>query len=302
MEVLTDLCTLCFQMTWKCDVCTLVNNDDNAEKCDLCGSAKGAVAEDDDTNDEFLSLVDILRADPSAFDPKSLKVFGKILDSEAPGVVCDCIAYIRAKGMHTEGLFRVPGNVDIVEILKDAYENGIEDDVLTAKNVDGVHEVATLLKLYFRLLAEPLIPVETAHQLVGTMRERKNDHDAMIKSMQAIVEAIISPNRECLGFLVSFLREVVQFESVNQMNSRNLAICFAPSLIREPEDVAPELAMAMMGPSIGIIKTLIESDIKIPMPSASVVKQNTKHKPKGVVAPPPGMGRKARNPPGLTKE
>lgn len=39
-------------------------------------------------------------------------------ESEAPVVVCDCMAYIRSKGLYNEGVFRVNGNNDRIESIK----------------------------------------------------------------------------------------------------------------------------------------------------------------------------------------
>jgi hypothetical protein len=32
-------------------------------------------------------------------------------------VLCDSIAFLRAQGMYREGLFRIPGNQDVVDAL-----------------------------------------------------------------------------------------------------------------------------------------------------------------------------------------
>ena len=42
------------------------------------------------------------------------------------------------------------------------------------------------------------------------------------------------PHRRCLYFLLKFLHSISKHESENKMSANNLAICFAPTLLRPP--------------------------------------------------------------------
>lgn len=44
--------------------------------------------------------------------------------SEVPAVVTECISEIEARGLMSEGIYRVPGSQDQVEALKLAFERG----------------------------------------------------------------------------------------------------------------------------------------------------------------------------------
>lgn len=44
--------------------------------------------------------------------------------SEVPAVVTECISEIEARGLTSEGIYRVPGSQDQVEALKLAFERG----------------------------------------------------------------------------------------------------------------------------------------------------------------------------------
>lgn len=47
----------------------------------------------------------------------------KYLAHEVPVLVCDCIAFIRARGLHEKGLFRKPGKREfVVQLLKEYYK------------------------------------------------------------------------------------------------------------------------------------------------------------------------------------
>jgi len=282
-----------------------MNLNDEAEYCNLCGKPKGTPdpdADDDDDTMKRMSLRAILKAGPEAFDAeiqehkrlealKEVKgVFGVVITSETPVVVCDCIAFLRAQGLYTEGVFRIPGQQDVVDALKFRYvQENPDEDVLSSIPCD-VNDVATLLKSYFRWLPEPAVPYANYDELLSTCRTPKASKEELENAVFDAVENIITPNRECICLLLQFLREVAQFERVNKMSPANLATVFAPSLLRAPEDVSPEQALMDMGPAIGVLVTLIKSDRPLFMPPKEEVRNATKHKPTSIVAPPPGMG------------
>uniref|UniRef100_A0A3B3Y585 Uncharacterized protein n=1 Tax=Poecilia mexicana TaxID=48701 RepID=A0A3B3Y585_9TELE len=73
----------------------------------------------------------------------------------APLLVEQCVDFIRERGLDEEGLFRMPGQANLVKDLQEAFDCG--DKPLFDSNTD-VHTVASLLKLYLRELPEPVIP------------------------------------------------------------------------------------------------------------------------------------------------
>ncbi|CAI8043664.1 Rho GTPase-activating protein 39 [Geodia barretti] len=112
------------------------------------------------------SLEEVNHAKSAPFHPP---VFGASLDEvmelqgethphlPIPWVVtalCDVI--LALKGPQTEGIFRVPGDIDEVNALKLKVEKGD----IPMESLKDPHVPASLLKLWFRELEEPLIPEE----------------------------------------------------------------------------------------------------------------------------------------------
>ncbi|CAM9299558.1 unnamed protein product [Ectocarpus sp. 8 AP-2014] len=54
--------------------------------------------------------------------------------------------------------------------------------------------------------------------------------------MKSILWGIPIANYNCLRFLFEFLREVAMHSSTNRMTSENLAIVWAPNLLRPQDD------------------------------------------------------------------
>ena len=60
-------------------------------------------------------------------------------------------------GLDQEGIFRISGNKRVIEQLKTAIDNGVQEVFFDDDEVD-VMTVAGLLKLFFRELPDSLIP------------------------------------------------------------------------------------------------------------------------------------------------
>ncbi|XP_054981824.1 rho GTPase-activating protein 39 isoform X3 [Sorex araneus] len=124
-------------------------------------------------------------------------------------------------GDQTEGIFRVPGDIDEVNALKlqvDQWKvpTGLEDP----------HVPASLLKLWYRELEEPLIPHEFYEQCIA--------HYESPEAAVAVVHALPRINRLVLCYLIRFLQVFVQPANVaiTKMDVSNLAMVMAPNCLR----------------------------------------------------------------------
>ncbi|XP_055143677.1 rho GTPase-activating protein 39 isoform X2 [Symphalangus syndactylus] len=128
-------------------------------------------------------------------------------------------------GDQTEGIFRVPGDIDEVNALKlqvDQWKvpTGLEDP----------HVPASLLKLWYRELEEPLIPHEFYEQCIA--------HYDSPEAAVAVVHALPRINRMVLCYLIRFLQVFVQPANVavTKMDVSNLAMVMAPNCLRCQSD------------------------------------------------------------------
>lgn len=266
-----------------------------------------------------MSLTSLLRAGPDEFDRelqekrrlealKQIKgVFGVPLKSSAPRLLCDCVAYIEAHGLSTEGIFRVPGQQDVVDSMRAAYEKDENRNVLAEMKCES-HDVATLFKTYFRMLPQPLLPVSHYDLLMDAVRTEHASKEELVKAVMEVAQDIPTPQRECFGFIIHFLKQVAANAEVNKMTPANLATCFAPSLLRAPEGASAQQALMDMSAAIGALNILIRNPEDLPMPDPEEIKRNTRYRPpvKSVklaspVAPPPGMVAHGGPPPGMSR-
>lgn len=153
---------------------------------------------------------------------------------------------LKLKGTSLEGIFRVPGSIDEIQTLRLRIEKG-------DYSIDGITDPsvpASLLKLWFRELAQPIIPHEFYERcmLVGS------DVDEAI----AILDEIPETNRNVLKYLVKFLQVVgnPRFQPKTKMTIGNLAMVLAPNVLRCPSD-NPLVILANSKFEQNFLKTLI---------------------------------------------
>ncbi|XP_052396700.1 rho GTPase-activating protein 39 isoform X1 [Carassius gibelio] len=128
-------------------------------------------------------------------------------------------------GAQTEGIFRVPGDIDEVNALKLQVDQWKLPDNLSDPSVP-----ASLLKLWYRELEEPVIPQSFYKQCIS----HYEDPDAAISVVQSLPEL----NRLVLCYFINFLQVFAQPVNVSRtkMDVNNLAMVMAPNCLRCQSD------------------------------------------------------------------
>lgn len=154
------------------------------------------------------------------------KKFGPRL---APLLVEQCVDFIRERGLDEEGLFRMPGQANLVKELQEAFDCG--DKPLFDSNTD-VHTVASLLKLYLRELPEPVIPFSKYEDFLTCAQLLAKDEEEGVQELGKQVANLPLPNYNLLKYICKFLDEVQSHCNENKMSVQNLATVFGPNILR----------------------------------------------------------------------
>ncbi|KAJ4940554.1 hypothetical protein JOQ06_026851 [Pogonophryne albipinna] len=154
------------------------------------------------------------------------KKFGPRL---APLLVEQCVDFIRERGLDEEGLFRMPGQANLVKELQEAFDCG--DKPLFDSNTD-VHTVASLLKLYLRELPEPVIPFSKYEDFLTCAQLLAKDEEEGVQELGRQVNTLPLPNYNLLTYICKFLDEVQSHCGENKMGVQNLATVFGPNILR----------------------------------------------------------------------
>jgi hypothetical protein len=145
-------------------------------------------------------------------------------------------AIVRLQGQKSEGIFRVPGDAEGVSDLRCRIDkNDYNFDYLTDPNIPS-----SLLKLWLRELADPLIPDEfyPACIAVGQKMDFKEKEQECIREAHEIVASLPDTNRAVCKFMLKFLKMVAdpQNQPFTKMTAANVAMVFAPNFVRCPSD------------------------------------------------------------------
>jgi len=155
-----------------------------------------------------------------------------------PTLVVKCVEHLSQHALTTEGLFRVPGNNELIQEMCASFEG---EEIPHLDGQTDVHSVAGVLKLYFRKLFIPLIPFELYDEITGIDdNEGMKTFAAKLPKLTDVLNKVDPDHYTTLNYLIHFLAQVVSHSEVNKMHAKNCAMVFAPSLIRknEKEDTA----------------------------------------------------------------
>ncbi|XP_019381382.1 PREDICTED: rho GTPase-activating protein 24 isoform X3 [Gavialis gangeticus] len=147
----------------------------------------------------------------------------------APMLVEQCVDFIRLQGLKEEGLFRLPGQANLVKELQDAFDCGEKPSF--DSNTD-VHTVASLLKLYLRELPEPVIPYAKYEDFLSCAKLLSKEEETGLKELVKQVKSLPPVNFSLLKYICRFLDEVQSYSGVNKMSVQNLATVFGPNILR----------------------------------------------------------------------
>nr|XP_028599488.1 rho GTPase-activating protein 24 isoform X4 [Podarcis muralis]XP_028599489.1 rho GTPase-activating protein 24 isoform X4 [Podarcis muralis] len=144
-------------------------------------------------------------------------------------LVEQCVDFIRLRGLKEEGLFRLPGQANLVKELQDAFDCG--EKPLFDRNTD-VHTVASLLKLYLRELPEPVIPYAKYEDFLACAKLLSKEEETGLNELVKQVKSLPPVNFNLLQYICRFLDEVQSYSGVNKMSVQNLATVFGPNILR----------------------------------------------------------------------
>lgn len=145
-----------------------------------------------------------------------------------PSIVSRCVEEVEARGMDVEGVYRKSGGSGQVKSVQLGFEKDGNFDV-SDDDLD-IHAVTSALKQYFRKLPTPLITYDVYEQLLEAGQTADKEKQAY--NLRMAVAELPEHHRNCLEFLVQHLARVMAQESENLMTPLNLAVVFAPTIMR----------------------------------------------------------------------
>jgi Rho GTPase-activating protein 1 len=180
--------------------------------------------------------------------------------SRLPRVLREATTFVlMGENIKTEGIFRISAPAKVREILKEAYDRGqkfiiwkdnneilplpqypqVDDTKELLEELDqsetyGVHLAASIIKLWYSELKDPLVPQSSYRDLIRFFDSGEPALELLIDliSPHSDWSCLPSISREILTrHLLPMLAEVVKHKDESKMNAENLAVCFAPTFV-----------------------------------------------------------------------
>ncbi|XP_041804530.1 rho GTPase-activating protein 12-like isoform X8 [Chelmon rostratus] len=177
------------------------------------------------------------------------QVFGCSLSSlchrengTVPSFVKMCIDHVENNGLCIDGLYRVSGNLAVIQKLRFAVNHDEKVNLVDGKWED-IHVTTGALKMYFRELPEPLFTYALFHDFVSAIKIP--DYKHRVQSIKDLVRQLPKPNHDTMQALFKHLRKVIDHGEENRMNTQSVAIVFGPTLLR-PETETWNMAVHMV--------------------------------------------------------
>ena len=144
-----------------------------------------------------------------------------------PAVVTRCIAVID-QHLHEMGIYRVSGNASHIQQLSVQCNENMKE--LDLSRTCDVHTLTGLLKLYFRELADPIFTDSMYPHFMAAAKI--TERNTRLSRLKELISHLPPHHVTTLHYLGTHLNRVAAQSEKNKMRQNNVAIVFAPTLLR----------------------------------------------------------------------
>lgn len=163
-------------------------------------------------------------------------------NSTIPRFVWMCIEQVEKNGLGVDGLYRVSGNLAIIQKLRFAVNHDEKIDLDDSKWED-IHVTTGALKMFFRELPEPLFTYTFFNDFISAIK--MPDYKQKVQTVKDLMKQLPRPNHDTIQVLFKHLKKVIQHVDENRMTTQSVAIVFGPTLLR-PEIETANMAVHMV--------------------------------------------------------
>jgi len=200
----------------------------------------GIISTKNESSRTLSSKMRKILASPKVMRGKSIpsvnKTFGVPLEFlfdrdgvDVPFIVTRICEYLKAHGMSLEGLFRVNGNMKVVERLKVAFDKCGDADL---EEIGDVPAAASLLKMFLRELSDPVVPEDLQKLFINIQDKYSKDKLKLQTTLRELVKQMPRLNAYLLKYLCEFMLTIASRCDKNKMTALALAIVFGPNIFR----------------------------------------------------------------------
>ncbi|XP_023555611.1 rho GTPase-activating protein 30 isoform X2 [Octodon degus] len=151
---------------------------------------------------------------------------------EVPQVLKSCAEFVEEHGV-VDGIYRLSGVSSNIQKLRQEFETERKPDLRRDVYLQDIHCVSSLCKAYFRELPDPLLTYRLYDKFAEAVAVQL-EPERLVKILEVLQELPV-PNYRTLEFLMRHLVHMASFSAQTNMHARNLAIVWAPNLLRSKD-------------------------------------------------------------------
>ncbi|KAG7314926.1 hypothetical protein KOW79_022229 [Hemibagrus wyckioides] len=151
---------------------------------------------------------------------------------DVPQVLKTCAEFIEEHGI-VDGIYRLSGITSNIQRLRQEFISEQCPDLTKEVYLQDIHCVGSLCKLYFRELPNPLLTYELYQKFTDAVSV-KEEHE-QLRNIQRVIKELPTAHFRTLEYLVKHLAHLATLSHQTNMHTRNLALVWAPNLLRSKE-------------------------------------------------------------------
>uniref|UniRef100_A0A4W2E7N5 Rho GTPase-activating protein 12 n=1 Tax=Bos indicus x Bos taurus TaxID=30522 RepID=A0A4W2E7N5_BOBOX len=127
-------------------------------------------------------------------------------NSTVPKFVKLCIEHVEQYGLDVDGIYRVSGNLAVIQKLRFAVNHDEKLDLKDSKWED-IHVITGALKMFFRELPEPLFTFNHFNDFVNAIKQEPRQRVSAVKDL---IKQLPKPNQDTMQILFRHLKRVIE--------------------------------------------------------------------------------------------
>lgn len=212
---------------------------------------------------------------------------------DVPQVLKSCTEFIEKHGV-VDGMYRLSGIASNIQKLRHEFDSEQIPDLTKDVYIQDIHCVGSLCKLYFRELPNPLLTYQLYEKFSEAV-SAATDEERLIK-IHDVIQQLPPPHYRTLEFLMRHLSHLATFSYVTNMHTKNLAIVWAPNLLRSKQIESACFSGTAAFMEVRIQSVVVEFilnhvDVLFSSKLSSLIREGTGHnslsRPKSLLVPSP---------------
>uniref|UniRef100_UPI00358FBC48 rho GTPase-activating protein 33-like isoform X2 n=1 Tax=Myxine glutinosa TaxID=7769 RepID=UPI00358FBC48 len=151
---------------------------------------------------------------------------------KVPRVVVCCCEFLEKVGL-VDGIYRHSGSISNLQRLRHEFDSEMVPNLASEPYSLDIHCVSSLCKLYFRELPNPLLTYPLYHYFTEAVAAATEEDQ--LRQTKVAIEQLPPPHYRTFCYLLSHLCFMASQSNLTSMDARNLAIVWAPNLLRSRE-------------------------------------------------------------------